>query len=207
MTAFLLRLIVGFIGQTGYLGVALLMAAESACLPLPSEIILPFAGFLVAEGRMNLFAVATVGALGCNLGSLFAYEVGRLGGRPLLERWGRYVLVGPREMDRAERFFARFGDAAVLIARLLPGVRTYVALPAGIAEMRRLPFHVYTFVGSWPWCLALTWAGVLIGDAWRRDPGLHQALRYADWAVATAALAALAAFLWRRLRRRAAGAK
>jgi membrane protein DedA with SNARE-associated domain len=152
---------------TGYSGIALLMAIESACIPLPSELIMPFAGYLVFEGKMSLFWVATAGAIGCNLGSLVAYEIGCYGGRPLVERYGRWILLTRRELDWADRFFQRWGDAAVFIARLLPVIRTFIALPAGIARMSRLRFHVYTFLGSWPWCFGLAWLGLKLGANWR----------------------------------------
>jgi membrane protein DedA with SNARE-associated domain len=156
------------IAATGYGGIAILMAIESACIPLPSELIMPFAGYLVFDGTMKLFWVATAGAIGCNLGSLIAYEIGCYGGRPLVERYGRWILLGRRELDWADRFFERWGYLAVLIARLLPVVRTFIALPAGIARMPRLRFHVYTFLGSWPWCFALAWLGMKLGENWRQ---------------------------------------
>jgi membrane protein DedA with SNARE-associated domain len=155
------------IAVSGYGGIAILMAIESACIPLPSELIMPFAGYLVHEGTMNLLWVATAGAIGCNVGSLVAYEIGCYGGRPLVERYGRWILMGRRELDWADRFFARWGYLAVFVARLLPVVRTFIALPAGIARMPRLRFHVYTFLGSWPWCFALAWLGMKLGDNWR----------------------------------------
>jgi membrane protein DedA with SNARE-associated domain len=155
------------IATTGYSGIVILMAIESACIPLPSELIMPFAGYLVYEGTMRLLWVATAGAIGCNLGSLVAYEIGCYGGRPLVERYGRWVLLSRRELDWADRFFARWGYLAVFVARLLPVIRTFIALPAGIARMPRLRFHIYTFLGSWPWCFALAWAGMKLGENWR----------------------------------------
>jgi membrane protein DedA with SNARE-associated domain len=155
------------IAVSGYSGIVILMAIESACIPLPSELIMPFAGYLVHEGSMKLLWVATAGAIGCNVGSLVAYEIGCYGGRPLVERYGRWILMGRRELDWADRFFARWGYLAVFVARLLPVVRTFIALPAGIARMPRLRFHVYTFLGSWPWCFALAWLGMRLGDNWR----------------------------------------
>lgn len=156
------------IAKTGYGGVVVLMAIESACIPLPSELIMPFAGYLVFTGTMKLLWVATAGALGCNLGSLVAYEIGCYGGRPLVERYGRWVFLGRRELDAADRFFARWGYLAVFVARLMPVIRTFIALPAGIARMPRLRFHVYTFLGSWPWCLGLAWLGMKLGENWRQ---------------------------------------
>ena len=155
------------IAVTGYGGVAILMAIESACIPLPSELIMPFAGYLVYEGSMKLLWVATAGALGCNLGSLVAYEIGYFGGRPLVEKYGRWILLSVRELHMAERFFMRWGYLAVFIARLLPVIRTFIALPAGLARMPRGRFHIYTFLGSWPWCFALAWLGMKLGENWR----------------------------------------
>jgi membrane protein DedA with SNARE-associated domain len=155
------------IGATGYGGIVLLMAIESACIPLPSELIMPFAGYLVYEGSMKLLWVATAGAIGCNLGSLVAYEIGYFGGRPLVEKYGRWILLSRRELDWADRFFLRWGYLAVFIARLLPVVRTFIALPAGIARMPRGRFHLYTFLGSWLWCLDLAWLGMKLGENWR----------------------------------------
>jgi len=163
----LFAFIKSLIAFSGYGGIVILMAIESACIPLPSELIMPFAGYLVYEGTMKLLWVATAGAIGCNVGSLVAYEIGCYGGRPLVERYGRWVLMGRRELDWADRFFARWGYLAVFIARLLPVVRTFVALPAGIARMPRVRFHVYTFLGSWPWCFALAWLGMKLGENWR----------------------------------------
>lgn len=153
--------------SAGYGGIVLLMAIESACVPLPSELIMPFAGYLVYQGSMKLLLVATAGALGCNLGSLVAYEVGFHGGRPLVIRYGRWLLLGQRELDSADRFFARWGYLAVFLGRLLPVIRTFIALPAGIARMPRGRFHIYTFLGSWPWCFALAWLGMKLGENWR----------------------------------------
>ena len=155
------------IGTTGYAGIALLMAIESACIPLPSELIMPFAGYLVFEGKLSLFWAATAGAVGCNLGSLIAYEIGYHGGRPLVEKFGSYILLGRRELDWAESFFRRGGQVTVLIGRLLPVVRTFIALPAGIARMPRGRFHLYTFLGSWPWCFGLAYLGMKLGENWR----------------------------------------
>jgi membrane protein DedA with SNARE-associated domain len=151
---------------TGYAGIVMLMAIESACVPLPSELIMPFAGYLVSLDRLNLFWAATAGAIGCNVGSVIAYEIGYFGGRPLVERYGSYILMNRHDVELADRFFKRFGGAAIFIGRLLPVVRTFIALPAGIARMPRVPFHVYTFLGSWPWCFGLAYLGMKLGDHW-----------------------------------------
>lgn len=159
------------------------MAIESACIPLPSEVIMPFAGYLVYTHRFRLLWVATAGAIGCNIGSAIAYWIGAYGGRPLIERYGRYVLVSRRDLDRAFAFFARYGGITVFVGRLLPVVRTFIALPAGIARMPQLRFHIYTFLGSWPWCLALAYAGERLGNEWNTDPRLKEILHRADAAI------------------------
>ncbi|USI72616.1 DedA family protein [Sphingomonas morindae] len=188
------------ISAAGYAGVALLMAIESACIPLPSEIIMPFAGYLVSIGRLELLAVATAGAIGCNLGSIPAYYAGKLGGRAVILRYGKWVLIGPSELDQAERFFARFGGLAVLIGRLLPVIRSFIAFPAGMARMNQLRFHLYTFIGSWPWCFALALVGERLGRAWQSDPRLRALLHKADLVVVAAIVAAIAFYIWHRMR-------
>jgi membrane protein DedA with SNARE-associated domain len=193
-------IIVSVIATLGYPGVAMLMALESACIPLPSEVIMPFAGYLVSTGHFNLMLVATVGAIGCNLGSEIAYAVGRRGGRPLIRRWGRYVLLDEHDLDLAERFFSRLGGPAVLVARLLPVVRTFIAFPAGMAGMPRLRFHLYTFIGSWPWCFGLAYVGYALGERWNSDPTLRDWMHRFDVLVIVVMAAAVAWFLWRRLR-------
>ncbi len=192
--------IIAVIGGGGYLGLLLLMAVESACVPLPSEVVMPFAGYLVSTGHFSLVLAATAGALGCNLGSIVGYEIGRRGGRPVAERWGRYLLVGPGEIDAADRFFARWGGVAVLIGRLLPVIRSFIAFPAGVARMRLVPFHVYTFLGSWPWCFGLAWVGMTLGDRWNSDPRLKSWFHRADAAIAAVLVVGAALYLWHRLR-------
>ncbi|HEX2327566.1 MAG TPA: DedA family protein [Candidatus Angelobacter sp.] len=193
--AVLARIIIAVISSTGYLGVVLLMAIESACIPLPSEIIMPFAGYLVYTGHFNLFWAATAGAIGCNLGSVVAYEIGYHGGRPLVERYGRYIWLSRHDLDVADRFFHKFGAAAVFIGRLLPVIRTFIALPAGIARMNRTRFHIYTFVGSWPWCFVLAWFGLKLGERWDSDPRLRQWLHRLDAVIIFLLLAAMVWFV------------
>ena len=194
--------IIGVLKAAGYGGLMLLMAAESACIPLPSEIILPFAGFLVATGQMNLFLVATLGALGCNLGSAVAYWVGRWGGRRAIERWGKYILLSQHDLALSDRFFARFGAAAVLIGRMLPVIRTFIALPAGIARMKQPQFHLYTFLGSWPWCFLLAYIGYLLGSAGATSPILGTVFHVLDIAVVAGILILVARLAWSRWRSR-----
>lgn len=187
--------VIAVISKGGYLGVVALMAIESACIPLPSEIIMPFAGYLVYTGQFNLLWAATAGAIGCNLGSVIAYEVGFYGGRPLIEKYGSYLLMSRHDLEMADRFFVRFGSAAVFIGRLLPVIRTFIALPAGVARMPRLRFHIYTFIGSWPWCFGLAWIGVKLGERWHTDPKLSQWLHRLDAVILVLLLLAVAWFL------------
>jgi membrane protein DedA with SNARE-associated domain len=200
MTAALAGWITALIAAGGYGGVAVLMAIESACIPIPSELIMGFAGYLVSTGRFTLLPVALAGALGCNLGSALAYWAGASGGRPFVARYGRYVLATQDDLDRAARFFARFGAPAVLIGRILPVIRTFIALPAGIGRMSVLPFHLYTFAGSFAWCLALAYAGDQLGRQWNTSPLLHAVMRRLDLAVVLALAAAGCWFIYRRRR-------
>jgi membrane protein DedA with SNARE-associated domain len=158
--------IIAAISTLGYGGVVLMMAIESACIPLPSEVIMPFSGYLVATGRFDLQLVAISGALGCLLGSYLAYYVGANGGRRFIERYGRYLLIAPHELETADRFFERWGSIAVLSSRLLPVIRTFIAFPAGVSRMRLLPFTIYTLIGSYFWCLILAYAGMKLGQHW-----------------------------------------
>jgi membrane protein DedA with SNARE-associated domain len=197
MSAFIEHIITWLAGFTtavivalGYPGVALLMAIESACIPLPSEIIMPFSGYLVAQGHFTLWGVA------------IAYEVGKRGGRPIVERFGRYVLIDAHDIDKADRFFARFGDWAVLIGRLLPVIRTFIAFPAGVVRMPYLRFHIFTFIGSWPWCYGLAWVGMKLGAAWNSDPRVKAVLHSFDVVIVVAVLAAAGWFVWHKLRKR-----
>ncbi len=192
--------IVEIISTTGYLGIVLLMAIESACIPLPSEVIMPFAGYLVSTGHFSLVGAATAGALGCNLGSTVAYYVAAWGGRPVLERWGRYILISRSELERTDRFFARYGSVTVFFGRLLPVVRTFIAFPAGLARMPMLKFQIYTFAGSWPWCFALAYIGYLLGARWDSDPTFRRLFHEFDAVVAVMLVAGLAWFIWSRWR-------
>src|SRR5690349_12311316 len=189
--------IIAVISAGGYGGIVVLMAIESACIPLPSEIIMPFAGYLVYRGELGLPGVAVAGAFGCVVGSLLAYAVGARGGRPAIERWGRWVLLSPHELELADRWFARWGRQTVFWARLLPVVRTFIALPAGIAKMDLWPFVWLTFAGSLPWCWALAYAGLRLAENWSR---VREALHGVDVAVAALVAAGFAFALWRRIR-------
>ncbi len=186
-----------------YPGIVLLMAIESACIPLPSEVIMPFSGYLVYTHRFSsLWLVATVGALGCNIGSVLAYEIGAYGGRPLVEKYGQYILLSAHDLEMAERFFKRYGSITVFIGRLLPVVRTFIALPAGIARMPRGRFHFYTFAGSWPWCWVLAYIGLKLGARWDSDPRLKLWFHRFDAVIVFLLLLAIGWFIRSHLRNR-----
>ncbi len=160
------RWIIDVISNLGYPGIILCMAIESACIPLPSEIIMPFSGYLVIAGRFNLWWTGIAGAIGCVIGSVIAYAAGVYGGRPFIEKYGKYVLVSHHDLDLADRWFSRYGDWAIFFSRLLPVVRTFISLPAGIARMPFWRFVLYTFLGSLPWCFLLSWVGIKLGENW-----------------------------------------
>src|SRR5256885_13949143 len=201
--------IVATISLLGYGGVVLLMAIESACIPLPSEIIMPFSGYLVSRGEMNLWAVGVAGAAGCVLGSLVAYWVGIYGGRPFIEKYGRYILLSRHDLDLADRWFAKYGEAIVFTSRLLPAIRTFIAFPAGVARMNLTRFVIYTFAGSLPWCLGLAYVGQKLGERWDKDPRLKTLFHRFDFVIGILIVAALAWWVWRHVRhaRRKAGSR
>jgi membrane protein DedA with SNARE-associated domain len=156
------------IGNLGYWGVFIGMTLESACIPIPSEIIMPFSGFVVWQGNTNmtLIGITLVGTIGNLAGSLIAYFVGLNGGRPLLKKYGKYLLITPSKLDLADKWFYKYGGEAVLISRFLPIIRTFISLPAGIAHMGLKKFILYTFIGSLPWSFALGYFGTQLGPNW-----------------------------------------
>jgi membrane protein DedA with SNARE-associated domain len=160
---FVISWIVATISATGYAGIAGLMALESARIPLPSEIIMPSGGYLAPTGRFSLVAVATAGAIGCNIGPTVAYLIGAYGGRPAELRWGN-IFLDANELDRFDRYFKRYGCVTVLIGRLVPVVCTFISLPAGIVRMWFIWFQIFTFIGSWPWYFALAYLGLKLGE-------------------------------------------
>jgi membrane protein DedA with SNARE-associated domain len=170
MSEKIIALLVSAIASGGYASVILLMAIQSACIPIPSEVIMPLAGYALAHNQTQLIILATLASLASNLGSIPAYWVGARGGRPMVERYGSYLLLSRHDLDRVDSFFDRFGSIAVLLGRMLPIVRTFIAFPAGVAKMNQFRFHLYTFIGSWPWCYALAWVGMKLGDKWETDP-------------------------------------
>jgi membrane protein DedA with SNARE-associated domain len=193
-------LIVATISRLGYAGIVLLMAIESACIPLPSEIIMPFSGALVARGEFNLWLVGLAGAFGCVLGSLVAYWVGMYGGRPLAEKYGRYLLISSHDLDLADRWFDRFGEIIVFASRLLPAIRTFIAFPAGVARMNLKKFVIYTFAGSLPWCIGLAYVGQRLGEKWDKDPTLKTLFHRFDFIIGIVLVLAVAWWVWRHIK-------
>ena len=187
--------IITVIERLGYVGVFVGMTLESIGFPLPSEIIMPFAGYVVWEGRLTLLGVTLAGTLGCLAGSLVAYAIGAYGGRPLLERYGKYVLIRASELDRAEQWFEKYGEGAVFISRLLPVVRTFISYPAGIVRMDVKRFSAYTVLGSLPFCFAFAYAGVALGPHWHSITGLF---RYFNTVVIVGLVVLVGYLIYRR---------
>ena len=204
MVGKILELVTAFVIATistlGYGGIVLLMAIESACIPLPSEIIMPFSGYLVYTGRFNIWLVAVAGAFGCVVGSLAAYWVGMYGGRPLIEKYGKFVLVSRHDLDLADRWFDRFGEVIVFVSRLLPAIRTFIAFPAGVARMDLKKFIIYTFAGSLPWCLGLAYVGQKLGEHWDKDPRLKALFHRFDFVIGILLVLAIIWWVWRHVR-------
>ncbi len=205
MSEKLIGLLVGFIVSTGYAGVALLMAIQSACVPLPSEVIMPFAGAVLAHGQAQLVLLATIASLASNIGSIPAYWVGARGGRPMVERYGSYLLLSRHDLDRVDQFFVRFGSFAVLIGRMLPIIRTFIAFPAGVAKMNLVRFHLYTFIGSWPWCYVLAYLGMRLGDSFRTDPRFKEIFSRFHVGVELLIVAGFVWFVWTHWKNRIRG--
>jgi len=204
MIAKIITILSGFIVATisalGYSGVVLLMAIESACIPLPSEIIMPFSGYLVSTGELNLWGVAVAGAVGCVLGSLVAYWVGMYGGRPFIEKYGRYILLSRHDLDIADRWFAKHGEIIVFVSRLLPAIRTFIAFPAGVARMNLPRFVIYTFAGSLPWCLGLAYVGQKLGEQWDKDDTLKTWFHRFDFLIGIAGALFIIWWVWRHIK-------
>jgi len=195
----LLQAVRDAVAQWGYLGIVLMMAIESANIPLPSEAIMPAAGILVHQGRMNLHLAALAGAVGCLVGSVPSYLLGRYGGRPVLERYGRWLLLRPRDLELAETWVARYGDITFFICRMLPVVRTFISFPAGVLKAHFAVFCLLTFVGSLIWCYFLAYVGVkfaenlqLFTDIWHKF----------DLAIVVLVLAGFGYYLYHHLARR-----
>ena len=192
----LLEVLVGLSFGAKYVLVLALMAIQSACVPIPSEVIMPFAGWQLAQTQWQLVILATLASLASNIGSIPAYWIGAKGGRPLVERYGSYVLLSKRDLDLADRFFSKYGSITVLVGRMLPIVRTFIALPAGIAKMNQVRFHVYTFIGSWPWCYALAYIGMKLGARFETDPRFKEGFHRFHLGVEAVIVLGVAVFVW-----------
>jgi membrane protein DedA with SNARE-associated domain len=209
--AFIDQIVIPFLnslyGAVGYLGVTIAMTIESAMIPLPSELILPYAGFLVSDptqveplthGPWSFWIVVIVATIGNTIGSLIAYAIGAWGGRPFLERWGRYLLIRPHEIEVAERFFERYGSATAFFSRLLPIVRTFISFPAGVARMPLGRFVAYSTAGAFIWSTVLVFAGAQLGARWQ---DIRHALQPFDLLIAVGVVALVILFIWWRLGR------
>jgi membrane protein DedA with SNARE-associated domain len=209
LLAFIDQIVIPFLnslyGAVGYVGVLLAMAIESAMIPLPSELILPYAGFLVSDpaqlepltkGPWSFWIVVIAATIGNTIGSLIAYAIGAWGGRPFLERWGKYLLIRQHEIELAERFFDKYGSATAFFSRLLPIVRTFISFPAGVARMPLGRFIAYSTAGAFLWSILLVWAGTQLGARWE---DIRHALQPFDLLIAVAVVALVAIFVWWRL--------
>jgi membrane protein DedA with SNARE-associated domain len=198
---FLANIVVGIIGATGYVGVFGLMLVESCGIPMPSEVIMPFSGFLVVSGQLGFWQIVFLGALGNLVGSLLAYWIGAAGGRPFFEKYGKYMLIHRRDLDLADRWFLKYGEATVFFGRLLPVIRTYISFPAGIAKMNLKKFSFYTFAGALPWCLLFAYLGVKMGNNWEM---IREKLHNFDVAMAVLVVILVGLYVWRHIKNKKA---
>ena len=189
--------IIAAISSMGYLGIVLLMAIESACIPLPSEIIMPFSGYLVYTGVFNLWLVGLAGALGNVFGSIVVYYAGMWGGRPFIERYGKYILISMHDLARADRLFQHHGEIIIFVSRFLPIVRTFISFPAGVSRVHFSRFILYTFVGSYPWSLGLAWVGKTMGENW---PRLRDYWHKFDYIIGGLILIGIAIYAWHHIK-------
>jgi len=204
LTDTLTTLITNLYVVTGLFGIILAMAIESCCIPLPSEIVMPVAGIMIASGKLlhgtnstvSLVLVALAGAIGCLLGSIAAYGIGYSGGRPLMLKYGRYLLISQHDADKADEFFQRWGSATAFFSRLLPVVRTYISLPAGISKMPFVKFCIYTFLGSFPWCILLAFLGIQLGNHLDTLSPIFHSL---DVVILVVVVILVALYIWRHI--------
>lgn len=197
----LFDLITNWYTTTGYVGIILAMALESCCIPLPSEIVMPLAGYFVFKGNFTLPGVAIAGAVGCVFGSAVAYAIGASGGRPLLLKYGKFILISKADSDRADRWFARYGAPVAFFSRLLPVVRTYISLPAGIARMNFWKFILFTLLGSLPWTFALAYVGYKLGDKIQHASQLSTLFHGVDVVILIALIALVALYVYRHVQK------
>jgi len=189
--------VVSVISHLGYGGIVLLMAIESANIPLPSEIIMPFAGYLVSIGQFNLWWAGFFGAIGCVIGGAFSYWIGMIGGRPLIEKYGKYILISHHDLDMADRWFKKHGDITAFVGRLLPVIRTFISFPAGISKMNFKKFIIYSFLGSLPFCLLLAYVGKKLGENREVLSGYFHKF---DLAIGIIILAGIVWYVWRHIK-------
>ena len=192
--------IIGVISTLGYWGIILLMVIESANIPLPSEVIMPFSGFLVAQGHFNLWWTAVAGAFGCVVGSVVSYVLGYFGGRPLIWRLGKYILISHRDFEHAENWFKKHGEATIFFSRLLPVIRTYISFPAGIWKVNFWRFILYTFLGSFPWTLGLAYFGQKMGENWESLRGYFHGF---DAVILALIILSIVWWIWRHIKQNA----
>lgn len=188
---------INIISAMGYPGIVLLMAIESANIPLPSEIIMPFAGFLVSTGQFNLWWAGFWGAIGCLVGGALSYWIGMIGGRPLVEKYGKYILISHHDLDMADGWFKKHGEITVLVGRMMPVVRTFISFPAGIARMNFGKFMLYSFIGSFPFCLLLAYIGEKLGNNWNT---LRTYFHQFDLLIGVVIIAAVVWYVWRHIK-------
>ncbi|MFA4995864.1 MAG: DedA family protein [Patescibacteria group bacterium] len=193
----LAQFVVHTIGILGYPGIFLLMMLESCGIPMPSEVIMPFSGFLVADGKMLFWLIVVMGTLGNLAGSLLAYWIGYKGGRPLIEKYGKYILISKHDLDLADRWFAKYGDLTVFFGRLLPVVRTYISFPAGISKMDVKRFSIYTTLGALPWTALFAWLGIKMGNNWEL---IREKLHNFDMAIGILVVACVVLFVLRHIK-------
>ena len=198
----LIRFLESLFGVVGWFGVVLAMAIESACIPLPSEVTMPLAGWFLIEARglpvWNVIWAGVYGGIGCTVGSVITYWIGALGGRPLLEKYGRYVLISRHDIEVADRWFSRWGEATAFFSRLLPVVRTFISLPAGVARMNFGKFTLLSFVGSFIWCIVLGWLGYVFGNQWEL---IRRYMRPFDIPIIIVGIVLVALYIYRHVKR------
>lgn len=197
LLAFISSSVITVISASGYFGIMFLMALESACIPIPSEVIMPFSGFLVFSGRFSFWLTVFWGAIGNLFGSVLAYLAGYYGGRPVIERYGKYIFISKKDLEGAQEWFKKYGSVSVFFSRMLPVVRTFISLPAGISKMPFWKFCIYTLLGSLPWSFLLTYAGVITGENWS---SLEKYFRKFDWLILILIVLAGAIFIYKKVK-------
>ncbi len=191
--------IIHVVSNLGYLGIVFLMMVQTIAIPIPSEVIIPFAGFLASTGRFNIWLIALLGACGTALGGSAAYYIGYKGGRPLVEKYGKTIMVSEHDIAITDRFFARFGSSAAFLGQLLPIVRSFICFPAGIARVPFKKFIIFTFLGSFVWCLMLSFIGMKLGQNWA---DLHSRFQKFDYLVVALIIIGIIWWVWRHVKNR-----